>query len=318
MYLVEDLFQSHGGRLGLEVVVGPSGMKRSIPFPEAERPGLSLSGYLKHLQNHRILVLGKTEIGYLNDLDSSTRYERLDPLLHRQKTPAVVINRAHTAPKELMLLCEEREIPVFSTSLNTMEVLSQLIVLLQDEFALSTTVQGTLVEVFGVGILLKGDSAVGKSETALSLIERGHRLIADDLVRLKKKEEGSLIGTGDSFAKHHLEIRGIGIVNIANLYGVVCVKDHKNLNLVVQLELWNEDYFYDRVGLEEKTCTLLGVELPFHLLPVKADRNIALLIETIALNHRLKHVGFNTTVEFHKQLTSTIARTVREEALCYC
>lgn len=317
MYLVEDLFQAHGSRLGLEIMVGFSGIKRSINMPEAERPGLSLTGYLKNHKNHRILVIGNVELEYLKELSSDMRIERLDPLLHPEKTPAVIISRNHQPPEELIRLCEKKEIPVFNTPLSTTEILSQLIVLLQDEFAMTTTLPGTLVEVFGVGILLQGDSAIGKSETALSLIERGHRLIADDLVKVKKKEDSSLVGTGDSFSKHHLEIRGIGIVNIANLYGVVSVKDYKNINIVVQLEQWNEHYFYDRVGLEEKSYSILDVLLPFHLLPVKGDRNIALLIETIALNQRLKNVGFNSTKEFQQHLTSTFARTVREEALCY-
>lgn len=317
MYLVNDLYQSHGPRLGLEILAGLSGINRFIKAPEAERPGLSLAGYLKNHKNHRILVIGKVELEYLKELTSEIRIARLDSLLHPEKTPAVIVTRNHKPPKELILLCNEKKIPLFITSLSATEALCQLIILLQDEFALTTTLSGTLVEVFGLGILLKGDSTIGKSETALSLIERGHRLIADDLVKVKKKEDSSLVGSGDSFSKHHLEIRGIGIVNVANLYGVVAIKDYKNIDIVVQLEHWNEMDFYDRVGLEEKSYSILDILLPFHLLPVKPDRNIALLIETIALNHRLKNVGFNTTKEFQHQLKNTIARTVREEALCY-
>jgi HPr kinase/phosphorylase len=165
--------------------------------------------------------------------------------------------------------------------------------------------------VFGVGVLIQGDSAVGKSEAALGLIEKGHRLISDDIVRVKKKEGSYLEGSGALLTRHHMEIRGIGIINVANLYGAVCVRNQKNIDLVVRLEVWQDDYFYDRVGLDEKYTTILNVQLPFHVLPLKPGRDVVLLFETIALNHRLKDMGYNSAQEFNRkvlELTMTKSR----------
>lgn len=311
MYLVEDLFRNHSERLLLEVIACHSGLKKQIKVPEAQRPGLSLSGYLKSHTNKRVLIFGKVEIEYLRDLDPKTRIQRLAPLLHAD-TPAVVIGRRYRPPKELIHLCEKNGIPVLRTALSTMNILSKLIMLLHEEFAPSTSRHGTLVEVFGVGVLIEGDSSVGKSEAALGLIERGHRLISDDIVKVRKRDDNYLEGSGAELTKHHLEIRGIGIINVANLYGVVCVRDHKSINIVVRLEQWNDLHFYDRVGLEENTCTILGVQVNHHVLPVKPGRDVVLLLETIALNHRLKKMGYNSAKEFHTKLTATIGRSARE------
>jgi HPr kinase/phosphorylase len=160
--------------------------------------------------------------------------------------------------------------------------------------------------VFGVGVLIQGDSSIGKSETALGLIERGHRLIADDSVRVKKREGIYLEGSCAPLTKHHMEIRGIGIINIAHLYGAVCVRDSKSIDIVVKLEAWDDDHFYDRLGLEQKDIDILGIALPFHLLPVKPGRDVVLLLETIALNHRLKAMGYHSARDFHNRLTEAI------------
>jgi HPr kinase/phosphorylase len=163
--------------------------------------------------------------------------------------------------------------------------------------------------VFGVGVLIQGDSAVGKSEAALGLIERGHRLISDDVVKVKKKEGAYLEGSGAVLTRHHMEIRGIGIINVANLYGAVCVRNQKSIDIVVRLEVWHDDHFYDRVGLDEKFTTLLDVQLPYLILPVKPGRDVVLLLETIALNHRLKEMGYNSAQEFSaKVLELTTSR----------
>ncbi len=306
MYLVEDLFHRHGERLGLELFAGLAGMKRRIKVPEAHRPGLSLSGILKNHAAKRILIFGKVEIKYLIELDAKLRVERLDSVLTTQ-TPAVIIARRYRPPKELVNICEKKSIPLFRASMSTMNLLSKLTLLLTEEFAPSTSVHGTLVEVFGVGVLIQGDSSVGKSEAALGLIERGHRLISDDIVKIKKKEGSHLEGFGAELTRHHMEIRGIGIINVANLYGVVCVRDQKSIDIVVKLEMWDDQNFYDRVGLDEKCCDILGVHLPYHTLPVKPGRDVVLLLETIALNHRLKDMGYNSAKEFNSKLLEMIA-----------
>ncbi len=306
MYSVAELYKQHGPKLGLELLAGKAGMKRSVKVPEAHRPGLSLAGYLKGHARHRILVFGKTEAEYLRDLDSGTRVKRLEAILTEQ-TPAVIVSGRSRPPKELVSICEARRVPLFRARMMTMSLLSKLTLLLTEEFAPSLSVHGTLVEVFGVGVLIKGDSSVGKSEAALGLIERGHRLISDDIVKIKKREGSYLEGHGAELTRHHMEIRGIGIINVAHLYGAVCVRDNKSIDIVVKLEIWDNNHFYDRVGLEEKYSDILGVQVPYHVLPVKPGRDVVLLLETIALNHRLKRMGYNSAKEFNSKLLEMIA-----------
>jgi len=308
MYLVEDLYKRHGERLGLEVVAGKKGMQRRIKTPEAHRPGLSLSGYLKGHAGKRILIFGRVEIEYLRDLDPETRISRLEAILGPStQTPAVILARRYRPPKELIGLCEKYNIPLMRTNMTTMNLLNKLTLLLTEKFSPSMNCHGTLVEVFGVGVLIQGDSSVGKSEAALGLIERGHRLITDDIVKVRKREGGHLEGFGAELTRHHMEIRGIGIINVAHLYGAVCVRDHKSIDIVVKLEAWDDHNFYDRVGVDEKSCDILGVKLPYHLLPVKPGRDVVLLLETIALNHRLKRMGYNSAKEFNSKLLEMIA-----------
>lgn len=307
MYRLEDLYEKHRNTLGLELISGKEGLRRAIKLPEVHRPGLSLAGYLKGHALKRILIFGKVEMNYLKDLHPSLRVERLKAILS-PATPAIIVARRLKPPKELMLLCEERKIPLLHSSMTTMNLLSKLTVLLLEEFAPSLSCHGCLVEVFGVGVLIQGDSAVGKSEAALGLVERGHRLISDDIVKVKLREAGYLEGYGVELSKHHMEVRGIGIINVAHLYGAVCVREKKSLDIVVKLEVWDDSHFYDRVGLEEKTLTILGVQIPYHILPVKPGRDVVLLLETIALNHRLKKMGYHSAKEFNAKLLATIAR----------
>jgi HPr kinase/phosphorylase len=311
MYLVEDLIKSHGERLGLKLVAGKEGMRRHIKVPEAHRPGLSLSGYLKSHAGKRILIFGKVEIEYLADLDPEIRIERLEALLNIA-VPAVIVARRYRPPRELSLLCDQLQIPLFRTPMTTMNLLSKMSLLLTEEFAATVSLHGTLVEVFGVGVLIQGDSSVGKSEAALGLIERGHRLISDDVVKVKKREGVYLEGRGAELTRHHMEIRGIGIINVANLYGAVCVRDSKSIDIVVKLEVWDDYNFYDRVGLDEKLSNILGIKIPFHILPVKPGRDVVLLLETIALNHRLKAMGYNSAKEFNSKLLELISTKQRK------
>jgi len=312
MYLVEDFYKKHAESLGLELIAGKDGLKRRIQVPEAHRPGLSLSGYLKSHAKKRILIFGKVEIEYLLDLPPQVRIERLEAILS-PLTPAVIIARRYKPPQELFELCEKHQIPLLRASMITMNLLNKLTHLLTEEFAKSIICHGTLVEVFGVGLLIKGDSSVGKSEAALGLIERGHRLISDDTVRVKKREGSYLEGCGAELTYHHMEIRGIGIINVAHLYGAVCVRDNKSIDIVVELEVWNDDHFYDRLGLEEKLCNILGIEVPYHILPVKPGRDVVLLLETIALNHRLKKMGYHSAREFRSALQKKIAENANKK-----
>lgn len=304
---MQNLFEKHGKLLGLEWVAGQRGAQRRIKFPEVQRPGLSLSGYLKNYVSQRVLIFGKVEILYLRDLSHETRMERLRAIL-TPETPAVIVARGYKPPKELIAFCEQDGLPLFRTVMTATQLLSKMIFLLNEELSPSMTCHGTLVEAFGVGVLIQGDSSVGKSEAALGLIERGHRLISDDVVKVRLREGSYLEGSGPELTRHLMEIRGIGIINVAHLYGAVCVRDDKRLDLVVKLEAWDDRHFYDRIGLDEKYCDLLGVKLPYHVLPLKPGRDVVLLLETIALNHRLKEMGYHSAKEFNVKLLETISK----------
>jgi HPr kinase/phosphorylase len=307
VYKVKDLFQEYSKELDLELVAGDKGLSRTIKVPETQRPGLTLSGYLKGHAGKRILVFGKVEFEYLKALSQEERKNKLGPLFN-YPTPAIIVTRRYKPFKELVDFCNEFSLPLFRSKMTTMSLMSQLMALLNAKFAPKMTVHGTLVEVFGVGVLIQGESSVGKSEAALGLIERGHRLISDDVVRVSKTQEHFVEGKGVNFSRHHMEVRGIGIINVAHLYGAVCVRDSKAIDLVVRLETWNDQTFYDRLGLEQKTCDLLGVDVPFHVLPVKPGRDVVLLLETLALNHRLKNMGYNSAQEFNAKLLEAISK----------
>lgn len=307
MYQVENLYNQYAKELHLELYAGEEGLKRKIMVPEAHRPGLSLTGYLKNHATRRVLVFGRVEIEYLRHLTPALRVTRLRSIL-TSKTPAVIIARHYRPPKELREICETQGIALFRSRMTTMDLMTKLTLLLVDEFAPSLCCHGSLVEVFGVGLLIQGDSSVGKSEAALGLIERGHRLISDDVVKVKRREGGYLEGFGAELSKHHMEIRGIGIINVANLYGAVCVREKKSLDIVVKLEVWDDNHFYDRVGIEEKTTEFLGIPVPTHILPVKPGRDVVLLLETIALNHRLKKMGYHSAKEFNAKLLAAIKK----------
>lgn len=305
MYLIKDLLEKHGKTLKLEVVAGHTGLKRPIRVPEVQRPGLSLAGYLRNYTSRRILIFGRMELLFLKEIEASLRYERIRAVF-TDDTPAVIIARNYRPSKELLMAAEEKSIPLFRSDMPTMDLVSKMTLLLQEEFSPTMTCHGTLVEAFGVGIMIQGDSSVGKSEAALGLIERGHRLISDDVVRIRLREGSYLEGSGPDLTRHLMEIRGIGIINVAHLYGAVCVRDEKRLDLIVKLELWDDRNFYDRVGLDEKSVNMLGVNIPFHILPLKPGRDVVLLLETIALNHRLKDMGYHSARDFNQKLIETL------------
>lgn len=309
---VSDLYNRYQTALDLKIVKSKDFTKKVIKVPEVERPGLTLAGYLKgHLQT-RIIVFGKIEVEYLSDLHTNLRKERLSLILTK-KVPLVIIASALEPPSELVDLCDHLDIPLLCSDQETMTLINQLTVILADECSPTISCHGTLVEAFGIGLLIQGDSSVGKSEAALGLIERGHRLISDDVVKIRKRKSGYLEGTGPELTRHLLEIRGIGIINVANLYGAVCVSESQKIDLIVKLEEWNDTHFYDRVGLEEKYCDVLGVKVLHHILPVKPGRDVVLLLETIVLNHRLKQMGYHSAKEFNVKLLQTIAKRQKEE-----
>ena len=314
-FSVRDLYARYRERLDLEQL-NEIKLDRVIDVAEAERPGLSLTGYVKNRSMGRILIFGRAEMEYLEGLDEELQEVRLAAVL-QEDVPAVIVSRGLDPIASLRVRCDGLGVPLLSTRLQTMRLFSRLTVILSDEFSPLLSQHGTLVEAFGVGVLITGDSAVGKSEAALGLIERGHRLISDDVVRIRKREGSYLEGSGPELTRHLLEIRGIGIINVAHLYGAVCVSEKQRIDVIVELETWSDNAFYDRVGLEEKRRDLLGIKVPYHVIPVKPGRDVVQLIETIVLNHRLKGLGYNSAKEFNRKLLETIASRQKEhEGVC--
>lgn len=304
---VEEFYKDFGKSLSLVMSAGSKGLDKKITLPELERPGLALTGFLKGYSLQRILIFGGVEVEYLQSLSSSVRKRRLSKVLS-SKLPMVILTRNTPPPIEMIELCDRRKIPLFSTKHTTSHVMQKITYFLGRAFSKSESCAGTLVEAYGKGVLIQGDSSVGKSETALGLIERQHRLVSDDVVIISKREGSYLEGEGPSITRHLMEIRGIGIINVAHLYGAVCVSEKANIDVVVKLEAWDDDHFYDRVGLEEKHKEFLGVFVPYYVLPVKPGRDAVLLIETIVLNHRLKKMGVHSAKEFNVKLLDTIAK----------
>lgn len=304
---VKDFYSDYGPSLGLELSAEEEGIHKMIKVPHVQRPGLSLAGYRKGKQNHRILVFGRMELNYLRDLESDLKEKRLRNVV-TEESPCIIITRGLSPPRELIKLCKKLRVPVFKTEMRSMPLLTKLTMVLNDFFAPVESVHGTLVEAYGIGVLIQGDSSVGKSEAALGLIERGHRLISDDVVKLRTREGVGVIGFGHDLNKHLLELRGIGIVNVAHLFGAVSIRKEVPIDIVVHLEDWNEAHYYDRIGLEERFTEFLGVKVPLYVHPVKPGRDVVLLIETTLLNHRLKEMGYHSAKEFNRKLLEEITR----------
>ena len=289
--------------LHLELVAPNRGLKKRIRVPEVDRPGIALAGYFQYFAFKRIQVLGKVEITFLNTLTKEERHDRLKKLLSTS-IPCVIVARRYKIPFELLSLSKEARVPIFRSSLITMKVVNKATLFLEDEYSPSTSISGDLVEVFGVGVLIMGKSGVGKSECALGLIHRGHRLVSDDVVKVKIEDGRQLIGFGSQVTRHHMEIRGLGIINVQTLFGAGCVRERKRIDIVVTLEDWDPNKEYDRLGLTEQSFTILGISVPHIVIPVKPGRDMALLVEMASLNQRLKFMGYHSALEFNNALIS--------------
>jgi len=315
MLKVQEFYKKYKELLALEGTLSEVGFGKSIKVAEVERPGLALTGFLKWYSQKRLLVFGRGEMEYLRELSDELRFKRLEEVLS-VGIPCVIVTRNLKPFPEMQAILKERQIALFRTQLATADVMRKLTVCLGEEFAPKMSTHACLVEAFGLGILIQGDSSVGKSEAALGLIERGHRLVSDDIVILKRREGFYLEGEGPELTKHMLEIRGIGIINVAHLYGAVCVSEKARIDLVVRIEEWDSGHFYDRIGLEEKFLEFLHVKVPFYMLPVKPGRDVVLLLETVVLNHRLKQRGYHSAKEFNVKLLDTIrAREKRKSSI---
>lgn len=289
----------------LKLVCGEEGIGRHILTSDISRPGLEMAGYFTHYPAERVQLLGKTELSFFRMLPKNERVERMQKLC-APNTPAIIISHDMDVPEELCDAAEENHVPVLTTTLSTTRFSSKLTTYLESKLAPSTAVHGVLVDVYGIGILITGNSGVGKSETALELIKKGHRLVADDCVEIYQESENTLVGNAPPLIAHMLEIRGIGIIDIMTMFGASAVRRHKRISLVIDLEIWDEKKTYDRLGIETDMMQILDTELAKLTIPVRPGRNLAVIIEVAAMNHRLKNLGVNSAEEFTKRLENVI------------
>lgn len=288
--------------LNLRCIGGRKGLGRQISVPDLNRPGLALSGFFDAFAFQRIQVFGRGEYAYLEKLDREGALDTAKRVFEFEM-PCCIFTHSLAPQAEFLASAEAANCPILQTDLSSSEFVSRILRVLSDIFAPKTSIHGVLVEVFGIGILLSGDSGVGKSETALELIERGHRLVADDVVEIRCVNGNYLMGQGaNKIVGHHMEIRGLGIINVTHLFGVGAIRDKKQIQLVCNLEEWDADKVYDRIGTDEKTVDILGVNVPQLDIPVKPGRNIPIIIETAAMNERLKKMGYHSAKEFNRNI----------------
>lgn len=292
-------------QLQLELLAGDKGLGKKITVPRIQKPGLALTGDVSHLHAGRVQVLGKSEIRYFNALSSAER-KRVINAMCKVDISCLVVTSKNVPDALLVEACKKRDIPLLKTSLLTSTFINRVTRFLEDQLTASTTIHGVLMDVYGIGIMITGKSGIGKSECALDLVLRGHRLVADDIVNIKKKPPSTLYGMGSEIIKYHMEIRGLGIINIKDLFGVAAIRDRKLIELVVELHEWDSKAEYDRLGIEEKTYTLLDVHIPHILIPVRPGRNITTIIEVAARNQILKMAGHHSAREFQEHLTNEI------------
>ena len=277
-----------------------------ISSNEVNRPGVELTGFFNFYDNRRIMVCGNTEMAYLGGFTPEQRAKCLDDLMSKG-APALILCRSFEPFEEMLEAAKKYNMPIFVTPEPTSQFMSDLIALLNVELAPRVTRHGVLVEVYGEGILLLGDSGVGKSETAIELVKRGHRLIADDAVEIRKVSNKTLVGSAPANIRHFIELRGIGIINARRIFGIGAVKVSEKIDLVINLELWNSKKIYDRMGIDNEYMEILGLEIPVVTIPVKPGRNLAVIIEVAAMNHRQKKMGYNGAQELLQNLGMDIS-----------
>jgi HPr kinase/phosphorylase len=310
---VQQLLSVHGPMLDLKVVSGGDYMKNKITTSEVDRPGLALAGFFKMFAKDRVQLLGNAEVTFFKSLPKATQEQRLKRLF-RFNPPCVIITTELTLPKLFYDIAAQSRLPLLRTEIPTSRFAGRLVDCLEQEFAQSMTMHGELVDVFGMGMIITGDSGAGKSEVALELIERGHRLVADDIVILRRISKNMLIGRSSDNLRYHMEVRGLGIIDVERLFGTGAVCLEKEVSLLVHLDLWETTEDYERLGLEEHFTTVLDVDLPKYDVPVKPGRNVAVLLEVTALHQRLKNTGYNPARRFDEELIKTMLGKHSENA----
>ena len=290
----------------LELISGEEGINRPIVTSDLSRPGIELAGYFEYYPSDRVQLLGTTEMSFFETLSPAERINRMNDLC-RDLTPCIIITRGNEVPEELIEASERESVPVMRSKSKTTRLFSHLTNFLESKLAPTTAVHGVLVDIYGVGVMITGKSGVGKSETALELVKRGHRLVADDCVEIRQEDQDTLVGNAPELIEHLLEIRGLGIINVMTLFGAGAVRSNKKISLVINLELWEKNKQYDRVGLDEEVIKIIDTDVTRLTVPVRPGRNLAVIIEVASMNFRLKKMGVNAAEQFSNRLNNTIA-----------
>ena len=278
-----------------------------VKTAEINRPALQLTGYLEHFANERVQIIGYVEYTYLMQLNEEERRFKYERFIS-SKIPCVIFSTMTRPSQDMIDLAVKYNVPTFVTERTTSSFMAEIIRWLGVQLAPCISIHGVLVDVYGEGILITGESGIGKSEAALELIRRGHRLVTDDVVEIRKINEHTLMGTSPEITRHFIELRGIGIIDVKTLYGVECVKEKQQIDLVIKLEDWKKEADYDRLGLEEEYAEYLGNKVVCHSLPIRPGRNLAVIVETAAVNHRQKKMGYNAAQELYRRVQANLTK----------
>jgi len=307
---VQRFYTAHATALGLKLVAGAQGLSRIIREPTVNRPGLALAGFTRYFAFKRVQVLGNAECHFLKSLPTDERERRYARLLE-YRLPCIVHCRNYRPDRLLLRAAEHANVPIFQSPLITMKFINQATLALEMMFAPRGTELGSMVDILGVGVIIRGESGIGKSESVLALIERGYSLVSDDVTKVTLLDGREVIGTSADITRSHMEVRGIGIINVAAMFGVKSIRQEKRVDLVVTLKPWNEVPDVDRLGLEQECTKILGIDIPHITLPVRPGRDIPRLIEVAAFQAKLKHSGYNAASELNERLIATMASPPR-------
>ena len=281
--------------------------KKRITLPDINRPALQLTGYLEHFENERVQIIGYVEYTYLLHLSRENKMEAFERFV-ASKIPCVIFSTKTEPDEDMINLAIKYDVPIFVTDQTTSTFMAEIIRWLNVELAPCISIHGVLVDVYGEGVLIMGESGIGKSEAALELIKRGHRLVSDDVVEIRRVSDATLVGSAPDITRHFIELRGIGIIDVKTLFGVESVKDTQSIDLVIKLEEWDKDKEYDRLGLEDQYTELLGNQVVCHCIPVRPGRNLAVIVETASINHRQKMMGYNAAKELYRRVQENLTK----------
>ena len=310
---VKHLLDFYGPALELELISGEAHLENTIETSAVHRPGLALAGFFKLFTYERIQLLGNTEVQFLTRMTKRDRMARLRRMF-RFKIPCVIITSEFKIPDEILQAAAKSSVPLLRTTIPTSRFAGRLVDSLEREFGSSVIMHGELLDVFGMGLLILGKSGVGKSEVALEMIERGHRLVADDVVHFRRVSRDRIMGRSSSTLRYHMEVRGLGIIDVVRLFGTGAVCQEKSLELVVRLERWKQSCEYERLGIDDRTTTILDVDFPEYTIPVEPGRNVAVLLEVTARHQRLRNTGFNPAKILNDSLINIMRESSQEKS----